>query len=65
MLAEELVVGDVVQLKGGDGVPADLRIVENFGLKVDNSALTGRKRTFSRNLNFIPRLDRVFLTEDV
>lgn len=41
LLAQELVVGDVVQLKGGDGTPADVRIVENYGLKVDNSALTG------------------------
>ena len=41
MLAEELVVGDVIQLKGGDGIPADVRIVENYGVKVDNSALTG------------------------
>ena len=30
-----MVVGDVIQLKGGDGIPADIRIIENFGLKVD------------------------------
>merc|ERR1719347_2413397 len=37
VLAEELVVGDVLQIKGGDGVTADIRIIENYGLKVDNS----------------------------
>ena len=41
-MAEELVVGDLVQVKGGDGTPADIRIIENYGLKVDNSALTGQ-----------------------
>ena len=39
--SEELVVGDVVLLEAGDAVPADGRIVENAGLKVDESALTG------------------------
>lgn len=37
----EITVGDLVSLEAGDFVPADGRIVENVGLKVDESALTG------------------------
>lgn len=32
--AEEVVVGDLVEVKGGDRVPADLRIVSSHGCKV-------------------------------
>lgn len=32
--AEQVVVGDVIFVKGGDRVPADLRVVEARGFKV-------------------------------
>ena len=38
---EELVVGDIVIIEAGDYVPADMRIIQNHSLKVDESALTG------------------------
>ena len=39
--AEELVLGDLVVIQGGDKIPADLRIISNNGLKVEQSALNG------------------------
>ncbi len=38
---EELVVGDIVLIEAGDYVPADMRIIENHSLRVEESALTG------------------------
>ncbi|ETN87086.1 Na,H/K antiporter P-type ATPase, alpha subunit [Necator americanus] len=31
---EELVIGDIVEVKGGDRVPADIRVISAFGFKV-------------------------------
>jgi sodium/potassium-transporting ATPase subunit alpha len=47
--AEELVIGDVVYIKFGDRVPADVRVVEARGFKVDNSSLTGESEPQSRS----------------
>lgn len=38
---EHLVRGDVVELRAGDAVPADCRVVRAQGLEVDESSLTG------------------------
>lgn len=35
--ANELVVGDLVEIKGGDRVPADIRIITGQGCKVDRT----------------------------
>lgn len=50
--AEELVVGDVVEVKFGDRVPADIRILSANGFKVDNSSLTGESEPQSRSPDF-------------
>ncbi|XP_054160551.1 sodium/potassium-transporting ATPase subunit alpha-like isoform X2 [Oppia nitens] len=47
--AEELVVGDLVEVKGGDRIPADLRVIMAQGCKVDNSCLTGESEAQSRS----------------
>ncbi|MGW0889670.1 HAD-IC family P-type ATPase [Saccharopolyspora sp. NPDC002578] len=39
--ADRLVPGDVVELRSGDGVPADCRVLEAEYLEVDESSLTG------------------------
>ena len=39
--AEELVPGDVVLLDDGDDVPADCRVIEAFGVRVNTATVTG------------------------
>lgn len=38
---DDLVHGDIVELRSGDTVPADCRILQSEGLEVDEAALTG------------------------
>ena len=41
LLPEQVVAGDIVVLRAGDLIPADLRIIESTNLLVDESTLTG------------------------
>merc|ERR1719220_1744994 len=50
--ADELAMGDLVEVKFGDRIPADLRILESKGFKVDNSSLTGESEPQSRSGEF-------------
>merc|ERR1719193_964624 len=50
--ATECVLGDVIYVKFGDRVPADIRVVEAKGFKVDNSSLTGESEPQSRSPDF-------------
>ncbi|KAM4728673.1 sodium/potassium-transporting ATPase subunit alpha-2 isoform 2-T2 [Anableps anableps] len=47
--AELVVLGDLVEIKGGDRVPADLRVISSSGCKVDNSSLTGESEPQTRS----------------
>ncbi|EYC18506.1 hypothetical protein Y032_0027g1554 [Ancylostoma ceylanicum] len=49
---EDVVLGDIVEISGGDKVPADIRIISARGLKVDNSSLTGESEPQSRSADF-------------
>ncbi|XP_040567091.2 sodium/potassium-transporting ATPase subunit alpha [Lepeophtheirus salmonis] len=50
--AEQLTLGDVVEVKFGDRIPADIRVTESRGFKVDNSSLTGEAEPQSRSPDF-------------
>lgn len=50
--AEELCIGDLVEIKTGDKIPADVRIIEAYSLKVDNSSLTGESEPHSRTADY-------------
>lgn len=47
--SQDIVVGDLVEVKGGDRIPADIRIISGHGFKVDNSSLTGESEPQSRS----------------
>jgi len=50
--AQELTLGDVIEVKFGDRMPADMRVVQATGMKVDNSSLTGESEPQSRSAEF-------------
>merc|ERR1712223_1668537 len=50
--AEELTIGDIIEVKFGDRVPADMRVIEARGFKVDNSSLTGESEPQTRSPDF-------------
>merc|ERR1712123_140678 len=50
--AGELTLGDIVEVKFGDRVPADLRVIEARQFKVDNSSLTGESEPQARTPEF-------------
>ncbi|MBE9609997.1 cation-transporting P-type ATPase [Chitinilyticum litopenaei] len=47
--AEALVPGDLIELEEGDQVPADCRLIEARGVRVNLSTLTGEAQAQSRN----------------
>merc|ERR1712158_136397 len=50
--ADTLTLGDIVEIKFGDRCPADLRVLEARGFKVDNSSLTGESEPQARTPEF-------------
>ncbi|XP_011883537.1 PREDICTED: sodium/potassium-transporting ATPase subunit alpha-like [Vollenhovia emeryi] len=64
LLATELVVGDIVLLETGDRVPADIRILECQGLKVDNASITGESIPLVRTAN-IPQTGSVIQAKNM
>ena len=50
VLAESLVPGDIVHVKAGEKVPADLRVLSSIDLKVNNASLTGENVDIKLNV---------------
>jgi Ca2+-transporting ATPase len=46
--AAELTLGDVVIIEEGDKVPADIRLIESYDLRIDESSLTGESLPVSK-----------------
>lgn len=57
ILAEDLVSGDIVRLYEGDGVPADIRLIQSNGFAVNEFILTGESLPSNK--------DHLFSTEKV
>lgn len=51
--SNELTVGDILLLEAGDVVGADARVIENFSLQVNESALTGEVESVQKQLQAI------------
>ncbi|MEC7178962.1 MAG: HAD-IC family P-type ATPase, partial [Candidatus Thermoplasmatota archaeon] len=51
---QELVPGDIVNLYEGLNVPADIRILESYQCKIDESALTGESLTIEKTIQPLP-----------
>lgn len=50
VVAEDLVIGDIVHIKAGDKMPADIRILEcSDDMQVDNACLTGESEPCKRS----------------
>jgi magnesium-transporting ATPase (P-type) len=47
--SDDVVPGDVIVLSAGDNVPADCRLLEAFGVRVNNATVTGEARPVSRD----------------
>ncbi|MBP77662.1 MAG: metal-transporting ATPase [Deltaproteobacteria bacterium] len=50
----DLVPGDVVKLDEGQNVPADIRIVESYQCKIDESSLTGESDSIRKSSEPLP-----------
>ena len=51
--AEDLVVGDIVMLEAGNMVPADLRLIDNIGIYVEESTLTGESVPVEKDADYV------------
>ena len=48
--ASKLVPGDLIRIKGGENIPADIRIIECHEMKVNNASLTGESDDLLRKV---------------
>ncbi len=53
ILSEDITIGDIVLVESGSKIPADIRLLEDKNLKVNESLLTGESVDVSKHSNFI------------
>lgn len=51
--AEEIVPGDILKINEGNIIAADVRLIETFSMKIDESSLTGESEPVEKNANMI------------
>ena len=54
ILAESLVPGDIVLLKAGDKIPADIRLTEATNMKIEEAVLTGESLPVNKTTEVFP-----------
>jgi len=57
------VPGDLIQIKGGDNIPADVILIETNEMKVNNASLTGESEDLLRVVD--SKLKNVFESPNV
>ena len=70
--SENLVPGDIIIFEAGDKIPADLRLIEEESLMINESSLTGESVPVSKNIKTLPletsladRLNMIFAMSEV
>jgi len=51
--AKDVVPGDLIELEAGDHVPADARLLQSFGLRVEEAVLTGESNSVSKDAQVV------------
>ena len=51
--SRELVAGDIVLIEAGNYIPADMRLIESFNLKVEEASLTGESVPVDKNAKVV------------
>ena len=61
---EQLVPGDIIILQEGEHVPADARILECYGLTIDESAVTGESQAVCKQSEALSETSDIFDTDE-
>ena len=60
----EIAVGDIIELKTGDNIPADIRLISCTNLKINESSLTGESQVVSKNTKTITKQNQIIQAQE-